>query len=131
MNNEVFDLLVEFHGGLVRIKLSDATIGQCRKSLVGGEKFASQNIQRRCDSLSGWLKELTEWDGSDKATVYAGHSIRKPSIEVFAATFDHLYRDISINQACVKHGVNYQTVKSLKPRIKRWDDFALRLKDLL
>jgi len=134
MNEKQFDICLEFHLGLIRHKPLECTIEDAKfllnKTDVSG--FSSRRIssaQNIIDSLNDRMVSLVEWcsDNFSKESIYIGAGTRKPSAGAFVGAIDVMTKGTAIVRAAKDNKVNYQSIKVLIPRLKRWDEFAKRL----
>tara|TARA_R110000744_G_scaffold279551_3_gene391759 strand:+ start:1859 stop:2371 length:513 start_codon:yes stop_codon:yes gene_type:complete len=137
MKQEVFDLLLGFHLALIRREPSTITQNNAKSILVGGDKkLASANRDERSKArkLADNLKEResdlnkfkkADWDG--KVKVYQRPYLMNPSNGVFDALKFVLYNDAKIGTAARECGVNFQSVKVLKPRFELYINTAAKL----
>lgn len=134
MKQEVFDLLLEFHQCLIRPKLTDATIESAKGILVNGETSTGVNYSAKvlADNLLNRgidLSDFAQGNFEQQCKIYGRAYKKKPSDGVFAALGEVLSGS-GINAAASKNDVNYQSVKSLKPRFERYSNYAARLVEL-
>lgn len=137
MKQEVFDLLLGFHLALIRREPSTVTQNNAKAILVDGDKkLASANRDERSKArkLADNLKEResdlnkfkkADWDG--KVKVYQRPYLMSPSNGVFDALKFVLYNDVKIGTAARECGVNFQSVKVLKPRFELYINTAAKL----
>tara|TARA_R110000851_G_scaffold105656_2_gene224258 strand:- start:499 stop:1023 length:525 start_codon:yes stop_codon:yes gene_type:complete len=137
MKQEVFDLLLGFHLALIRREPSTVTQNNAKAILVvGDKKLASANRDERSKArkLADNLKEResdlnkfkkASWSG--KVKVYQRPYLTNPSSGVFDALKFVLYNDALIGTAARECGVNFQSVKVLKPRFELYINTAAKL----
>jgi hypothetical protein len=125
MTPKQFDICLVFHLGLIRCTPLDKTIDDARNGVTTG---AGGNL---VDALEKRMTWLTNWHttkiNSFKEEIYNLNNTRNPSSGAFAAAFDVINGRSGISLAARLNGVNYQSVKVLIPRLKRWDEFAKKL----
>lgn len=132
MNDKQFDILLEFHLGLIRSRPMQKTIDAARKTINSNHSSddigASGNL---ISALRARLKSLTAWNdvGAGKVAIYNLNNTRNPSDGAFAGAFDVINDGKAISKAAKDNNVNYQSIKVLVPRLIRWNDFAKRLHD--
>lgn len=125
MNNKQFDILLEFHLGLIRCTPLDKTIDDARNGNAGGAaNNLAEALRLRMESLKEWSKSAT-W--LTKRNIYNKNNTRNPSDGAFVAAFDVINGRSGISLAARLNKVNYQSVKVLIPRLGRWDEFAKKL----
>jgi len=143
MKLEQFEVLLEFHLGLIRAEIKPTTTIGARKKLVDGI-FSADNstikrevenlvnkLNSRFVSLQGWVKSKSI---NEKIKLYNSNNNRNPSDDVFYATFKWMVNPDErglMYQTSIEHGINPQCMKALKPRIERWDSYAIKLIDTL
>tara|TARA_R110000850_G_scaffold210427_1_gene336392 strand:- start:148 stop:663 length:516 start_codon:yes stop_codon:yes gene_type:complete len=137
MKQEVFDLLLGFHLALIRREPSTVTQNNAKSILVDGDKkLASANRDERSkarklvDNLKERESDLvkfkkSDWDG--KVKVYQRPYLMNPSYGVFDALELVLCTDAKIGTAARECGVNFQSVKVLKPRFELYINTAAKL----
>lgn len=137
MKQEVFDLLLGFHLALIRREPSTITQNNAKAILVDGDKKLTaynrderskarkltDNLKERESDLSKFKK--SDWDG--KVKVYQRPYLTNPSSGVFDALKFVLYNDVKIGTAARECGVNFQSVKVLKPRFELYINTAVKL----
>lgn len=134
MKIEVFNLLLEFHMGLIRVKPKSITIDKAFDSfIVTQREIGTARTDRLENALLARQADLIAFhkgDWAQKVEVYNKNYKSNPNPAVFDALKFVLCAGEGINAAASSCGVNYQSVKVLKPRWERYVDFGLRL-DLL
>ncbi len=140
MNKEQFEVLMDFHEKLVRIKPKSQTVSDAKIISVDGlEVVSGQGVNRSrkacAKSLVAALTErqnmLTKWltaDNSERAKLYSLDKSRPPRNEVFTALFS-VQSGSSVYAMCKEHDVNEPSITALTKRFKRYDDAALALKN--
>lgn len=134
MKEEVFDLLVDFHLGLIRAKPKQENIIKAWCKLTEGAEIGSARTDRLENALLARMSDLVSFyngDWAHKCKVYNKNYTTNPSSAVFDALKFVLYSGEKIGTATASCGVNFQSVKVLKPRFERYMDFSVRLDDLL
>tara|TARA_R100000951_G_scaffold116001_1_gene126079 strand:- start:976 stop:1398 length:423 start_codon:yes stop_codon:yes gene_type:complete len=140
MEEEQFNLLLDFHLALIRKAPSQVTQDNAKLVLVNdsdlpnadrderfkGKKLAG-NLLARKDDLTSF--HGTDWDG--KVKVYNRIYTVNPSGAVFDALKFVLYNDNKIGTAARECGVNFQSVKVLKPRFELFIDTSTKLSAML
>ena len=137
MKTETFDLCLAFHKELIRAELSQATVDNAKKYLVDGDKklpgIGAQSRSRAkafAETINGRLDTLKNWhkaDTSKQRDIYKAAFKRVPADAVFDAVALVIDSDLKIGTAASQCGVNFQSVKVLKPRIERYNDYAEKL----
>ena len=140
MRKELFDVCLGFHRELIRAELSPATIANAEKILVDGDsQLVGVNAQRRsrakafADTLENRLDTLTKFYQAEwtiKTALYKASHERAPAAGVFIAVEMVLVNGLKIGTAATACGVNFQSVKVLKPRIERYETFAAKINAL-
>tara|TARA_R110000772_G_scaffold67595_1_gene150086 strand:- start:3145 stop:3675 length:531 start_codon:yes stop_codon:yes gene_type:complete len=137
MKQEVFDLLLGFHLALIRREPSTVTQNNAMAILVGDDKkltSANRDERSKARKLADNLKEResdlakfkkADWNG--KVKVYQRPYLMNPSGGVFDALKFVLYNDVKIGTAARECGVNFQSVKVLKPRFELYINTAAKL----
>lgn len=142
MNKRSFKVCLEFHNALVRPSINESTISNAMEILVNGDKrlpgigaycrfrarALADKLKQRYDLLSKW--DDLEW--SEKMDLYITSS-RAPSQGTVKACYDVIKKNsrTSIADAANRHKVNYQCVKVLVQRVKRYDYFSKKLSKTL
>jgi hypothetical protein len=126
MTPKQFDICLVFHLGLIRCTPLDKTIDDARAGVTTG---AAGNLR---DALNKRFTSLVLWDDATddytvKAEIYNKNNTRNPSDGAFQAAFDVINGRSGISLAARLNKVNYQSVKVLIPRLKRWDEYAKKL----
>lgn len=124
MNNKQFDILLEFHLGLIRCTPLDKTITDARNGVTSG---AAGNLRNALDDRQAALMYYTGANAEGKIELYNLNNSRNPKLEVFNAAFSVINGRSGISLAARLNKVNYQSVKVLIPRLERWDEFAKKL----
>ena len=137
MKEQQFNLLYDFHRGLIRSAHSRDTIDDAKTiiqnpsyadTLRAGERSAAENLiyvlEKRMISLTQWRNAPTNYY---KADIYNRMNTRNPSQGAFDGAFDVMANGTGIGKAAKDNKVNYQSIKVLIPRLQRWDEFAKRL----
>lgn len=135
MTLEQFNICLDFHLALIRSKPEAATINDARDYLLSGTVQDKSVCRKKADNLANHVIDrfdsLRKWGSTNDSKclikIYNKRNTRNPSSNAFIATFKVL-DGASINESAKNHGVNYQCIKVLKPRIERWDDYANRLR---
>jgi len=130
MNEQQFDICLEFHLGIIRSRPHKQTIDDARNGIKGGTcpkgaavKFIDA-LQERFNALISW--KSARWiDG--KVNIYNAQNTRNPSSGAFTAAFSVINDGAKISKAAIANKVNYQSVKVLIPRLKRWEEYAAKL----
>jgi hypothetical protein len=129
MDNKQFDICLDFHLGLIRCTPLDKTIDDARKinekNIDTGP--AARNLFTNLVVRKIAIEEWADHDNDGKEGLYNQYNSRNPKPEVFTAAFDVINGKSGISLAARLNGVNYQSVKVLIPRLKRWDEFAKKL----
>ena len=153
LNEEQFNIIVELHSSLVRMKPKQLTIDDSKLVMVegfdsphAGDRSRSINTKNLVASLQSRLSVIKRWgdaklsikNSSDKVEIdklnetlknlYCVGKVRVPSDDVFTATFDTLGGKVRY-QACKDCKVNDMTVSSLMTRFERYDNAAKALKN--
>ncbi len=129
MNNVQFDILLEFHKGLIRSHPHQKTVDAARDGAKeGAPGKLLEALNSRKESLKQWRKSVTPLT---KRNIYNKNNTRNPSQGAFDGAFSVIDNGKLISKAATAAKVNYQSVKVLIPRIERWNDFAKRLHDTL
>ena len=125
MSPEQFNICLEFHQGLIRSKPHDDTVNMARNGTTNG---AAGNLisalQERFNTLISW--KSAKWM-QGKINIYNLQNTRNPSPGAFTAAFSVINDGAKISVAAKDSKVNYQSVKVLIPRLKRWEEFAQKL----
>jgi hypothetical protein len=124
MTPKQFDICLDFHLGLIRSKPHDDTINMARNGTING---AAGNLMNALDDR---LTSLMYYPGANtdgKIELYNLNNTRNPSPGAFAAAFEVINGRSGISLAARLNKVNYQSVKVLIPRLKRWDEYAEKL----
>jgi hypothetical protein len=137
MKQEVFDLLLGFHLALIRREPSTITQNNAKAILVDGDKkLTAYNRDERskarklADNLKERESDLNNFSKPDwerKIKVYKKNYTTNPSSGVFDALKFVLYNDVKIGTAARECGVNFQSVKVLKPRFELYINTAAKL----
>lgn len=137
MKQEVFDLLLGFHLALIRREPSTVTQNNAKAILVDGDKkLTAYNRDERskarklADNLKERESDLTKFKKADwngKVKVYQRPYLTNPSSGVFDALKFVLCNDAKIGTAARECGVNFQSVKVLKPRFELYINTAAKL----
>lgn len=138
MTPEQFQICKDFHLALIRATPSDDTVQGAEEYLVKGIKRSAKSKQRPiynfAEQISDRFNSLVEWSNADTSTrfisIYNKNNTRNPADAVFYATFQ-VMNGGSIMDAMRAHGINYQCIKVLKPRVERWNSYSKMLKDTL
>ena len=134
MKEEVFDLLVDFHLGLIRAKPKQENVIKAWRKLTEGEEIGSVRTDRLENALLARMSDLMVFHNGDwnkKVEVYNKNYKAKHNPNVFDALKLVLHSNEKIGTATATCGVNFQSVKVLKPRFERYMNFSVRLDDLL
>jgi hypothetical protein len=134
MKTEVFQLLLDFHLGLIRAKPKAYNINKAAVMLIKGAEIGSVRTDRLENSLLARMSDLMAFHNGDwnkKVEVYNKNYKAKHNPNVFDALKLVLHSNEKIGTATAICGVNFQSVKVLKPRFERYIDFSVRLDDLL
>ena len=125
MTPKQFDICLVFHLGLIRCTPLDKTIDDARAGVTTG---AAGNL---LDALESRMNTLERWEKSSiwcaKVKIYNKNNTRNPKAAVFDAALSVMFKGSGISKAAKAAGVNYQSVKVLIPRLKRWDEYAKKL----
>lgn len=137
MNKNIFDLGLSFHKELIRATLSQATIDNAEKFLVNGDEslpgIGAQSRSRAkafATTITGRIDMLKKWHAADankQRDLYKASHKRAPADGTFNAVMLVLHDDLKTGTAASTCGVNFQTVKVLIPRIKRYNEYAEKL----
>lgn len=139
MTPKQFDICLDFHKGLIRSQHSKQTIDDARflrdkadvSGFAAGRRSAAQSLIEALSERYLTLWEWTKADNKRKIGIYNLNNTRNPSKGAFDGAFDVMNNATGISKAAKAHNVNYQSIKVLIPRLKRWDDFAKRLHETL
>ena len=134
MKTEVFQLLLDFHLGLIRAKPKKENIVKALVKLTEGAEIGSARTDRLENALLARMGDLIEFhDGNwdKKVDVYNKNYTTNPDPKVFKALKLVLFNGEKIGTATASYDVNFQSVKVLKPRFERYIDFSSRLNSLL
>ena len=125
MNTEQFDICLEFHLGLIRSRPHQKTIDEARDNVDSyGARKLTYALDKRFIALKRWHSSRTYYY---KMGIYNLNNTRNPSPGVFTAAFSVISVDAKISKAAIANRVNYQSVKVLIPRLKRWEEYAQKL----
>lgn len=142
MNNKSFDVCLDFHNALVRPSINEQTIENARKILVDNDKrlpgvgayqrFRARSLASKLNQRYDVLKKWGKSSWNKKMSLYITSS-RAPSKGAVKACRDIMKEnsDASIATASTRHKVNYQCVKVLLQRVKRYDAFSIKLNETL
>jgi len=136
MKKETFDLLLGFHLALIRKEPSQTTIENAELVLINGSDLPNADRDERfkankmANNLRDRLSDLEKFHDSDwdsKVKVYNRIYANNPEPAVFDALKFVLYNDNKIGTAARECGVNFQSVKVLKPRFELYIDTSAKL----
>jgi len=139
MKEEIFDLCLNFHKELIRAEIADDTIDNAKSYLVNDDSLPSVSVQKRsrakkfAKTIKKRLATLESFYGASwekKCKLYKAESKRTPNNSVFDALKLVLNNGLKTGTAAEKCGVNFQSVKVLKPRFQRYNDYAEKLNSL-
>ncbi len=125
MNSKQFDILLQFHKGLIRSHPHQKTIDAARSGVkdgASGKLLVALNSRK--ESLKQWNKSATSLT---KRNIYNKNNTRNPSQGAFDGAFAVIDNGKAISKAATAAKVNYQSVKVLIPRIERWNEYAKKL----
>lgn len=134
MKERVFYVLLNFHLGLIRAKPKLENINKAFTKLTTGAEIGSARTDRLENALLARMSDLVEFyngDWNKKVEVYNKNYTTNPDPKVFDALNLVLYSNEKIGTATATCGVNFQSVKVLKPRFERYMDFSNKLNTLL
>jgi hypothetical protein len=132
MNDEQFEICLDFHLELIRGKPKRQTIDDAYHNkydnLTAARRVAAISLR---ESLVDRMKSLKDWyhtANDDRCEwIYNENNSRNPSSGAFDGAWSVIRKGAGISEAAKDNGVNYQSVKVLIPRLQRWDEYANRL----
>lgn len=144
MIEKQFDLLLGFHLALIRKSPSKVTQDNAKLILVDSYpnlpnlSSANRDERSKAKKLASNLKarqdDLIKFHGSDwddKVKVYNKNYTSNPAAGVFDALKFVLYNGEKIGTAASECGVNFQSVKVLKPRFELYMTNSTKLNTMI
>lgn len=140
MIEKQFDLLLGFHLALIRKSPSKVTQDNAKLVLLNKSDLpnADRDERSKAKKLASNLKarqdDLIKFHGSDwgdKVKVYNKNYTSNPAAGVFDALKFVLYNGEKIGTAASECGVNFQSVKVLKPRFELYMTNSTKLNTMI
>lgn len=140
MIEKQFDLLLGFHLALIRKSPSKVTQDNAKLVLLNKSDLPNANRDERskakklASNLKARQDDLIKFHGSDwddKVKVYNKNYTSNPAAGVFDALKFVLYNGEKIGTAASECGVNFQSVKVLKPRFELYMANSTKLSTMI
>lgn len=140
MIEKQFDLLLGFHLALIRKSPSKVTQDNAKLVLLNKSDLPNANRDERskakklASNLKARQDDLIKFHGSDwddKVKVYNKNYTSNPAAGVFDALKFVLYNGEKIGTAASECGVNFQSVKVLKPRFELYMTNSTKLNTMI
>lgn len=140
MIEKQFDLLLGFHLALIRKSPSKVTQDNAKLVLLNKSDLPNANRDERskakklASNLKARQDDLIKFHGSDwddKVKVYNKNYTSNPAAGVFDALKFVLYNGEKIGTAASECGVNFQSVKVLKPRFELYVTNSTKLNTMI
>jgi hypothetical protein len=140
MIEKQFDLLLGFHLALIRKSPSKVTQDNAKLVLLNKSDLPNANRDERskakklASNLKARQDDLVKFHGSDwddKVKVYNKNYTSNPAAGVFDALKFVLYNGEKIGTAASECGVNFQSVKVLKPRFELYMTNSTKLNTMI
>jgi hypothetical protein len=140
MIEKQFDLLLGFHLALIRKSPSKVTQDNAKLVLLNKSDLPNANRDERskakklASNLKARQDDLVKFHGSDwddKVKVYNKNYTSNPAAGVFDALKFVLYNGEKIGTAASECGVNFQSVKVLKPRFELYVTNSTKLNTMI
>lgn len=140
MIEKQFDLLLGFHLALIRKSPSKVTQDNAKLVLLNKSDLPNANRDERskakklASNLKARQDDLIKFHGADwedKVKVYNKNYTSNPAAGVFDALKFVLYNGEKIGTAASECGVNFQSVKVLKPRFELYMTNSTKLNTMI
>lgn len=140
MIEKQFDLLLGFHLALIRKSPSKVTQDNAKLVLLNKSDLPNANRDERskakklASNLKARQDDLIKFHGADwedKVKVYNKNYTSNPAAGVFDALKFVLYNGEKIGTAASECGVNFQSVKVLKPRFELYVTNSTKLNTMI
>lgn len=140
MIEKQFDLLLGFHLALIRKSPSKVTQDNAKLVLLNKSDLPNANRDERskakklANNLKARQDDLIKFHGADwedKVKVYNKNYTSNPAAGVFDALKFVLYNGEKIGTAASECGVNFQSVKVLKPRFELYMTNSTKLNTMI
>lgn len=140
MKAEVFDLVAEFYQQVKsgkacnkdEIKHAKMVVVDGDKRLAGIGSDPRFRARKMAQQITKYHDFLVDWsNGGDKYEIYTSNTVKRINKDSFDIVLDVINNDSESEAGAMAYavGINYQNVKSLLPRVKRYISYASKMKD--